>query len=152
MKLTVLLFIVCLSGSLFAQTEIKPDFFEKRNSLTLGFLQGGGSIIGADLEFLITNRFGVQIGAGFVGFGAGINYHLQPSIRSSFISLQYWNQGTGDSFAQNAIGPSFVYRGKKWFTFQIGLAKTLSLGPAMPNDYKQPPVLLLYAIGVYLPV
>lgn len=143
--------LICISTNLFSQEEQVSEQPEKRNSITIGILQGGGSLIGADMEFLLTDRLGVQVGAGLVGFGGGLNYHFKPSIRSSFISLQYWNQGIGDSFAQNAIGPNFVYRGKKWFTAQIGLGVPLEKGPAMPDDFEQPPVMLMYAIGAYIP-
>jgi len=143
--------LICISTNLFSQEEKVSEQPEKRNSITIGILQGGGSLIGADIEFLLTNRFGIQIGAGLVGFGGGLNYHFKPSIRSSFISLQYWNQGIGDSFAQNAIGPNFVFRGKKWFTAQIGLGVPLEKGPAMPDDFVQPPVMLMYSIGAYIP-
>jgi len=143
--------LICCSTNLFSQTEQLNEQIEKRNSITIGILQGGGSLIGADMEFLFTDRFGFQVGAGLVGYGGGLNYHFKPSIRSSFISLQYWNQGIGDSFAQNAIGPNFVFRGKKWFTFQIGLGVPLEKGPAMPADFEQPPVMLLYSIGGYIP-
>ena len=144
--------IICISTNLFSQTEQVNEHIEKRNCITVGIFQGGGSLIGADFEFLLTDQFGFQIGAGFVGFGGGLNFHFKPSIRSSFISLQYWNQGIGESFAQNAIGPSFVYRGKKWLTFQIGLGMLLEEGPALPDDYEQPPVMLMYSIGAYLPL
>lgn len=151
MKHFLIMILVCCTTNLFSQTERLDEQTEKRNSITIGILQGGGSLIGADMEFLLTDQFGFQIGAGLIGFGGGLNYHFKPSIRSSFISLQYWNQGIGDSFTQNIIGPSFVYRGKKWFTFQIGLGVPLEKGPAMPADFEQPPVMLMYSIGGYIP-
>ena len=151
MKQILIMILICISTNLFSIEEQVSEQPEKRNSITIGILQGGGSLIGVDIEFLLTNRFGIQIGAGLVGFGGGLNYHFKPSIRSSFISLQYWNQGIGDSFAQNAIGPNFVYRGKKWFTAQIGLGVPLEKGPAMPDDFVQPPVMLMYSIGAYIP-
>lgn len=144
--------LICISTNLFSQKTQENIPYEKRSSITVGIFQGGGSLVGADFEYLLTKRFGLQVGAGIVGFGAGINYHLKPSIRSSFISLQYWNQGIGDSFTQNAIGPNFVFRGKKWFTCQIGFAFPLAKGPALPKNYEQPPVMLLYAIGAYFPL
>ena len=151
MKQILIMILICISTNLFSIEEQVSEQPEKRNSITIGILQGGGSLIGVDIEFLLTNRFGIQIGAGLVGFGGGLNYHFKPSIRSSFISLQYWNQGIGDSFAQNAIGPNFFYRGKKWFTAQIGLGVPLEKGPAMPDDFVQPPVMLMYSIGAYIP-
>lgn len=109
-------------------------------------------MLGADLEFLVSRKVGMQIGVGYIGFGAGINYHFKPSIRSSFLSLQYWNQGVGDSFAQNAVSANFVFRARKVFTCQLGLGYPISSGPAMPDDYVMPPVMLTYAIGVYFPI
>jgi len=154
MKQILNMILICISTNLFSQegqVSQVSEQTEKRNSITIGILQGGGSLIGADMEFLLTDRFGFQIGAGLVGFGGGLNYHFKPLIRSSFISLQYWNQGIGNSFAQNVIGPNFVYRGKKWFTAQIGLGVPLEKGPAMPDDFVQPPVMLMYSIGAYIP-
>jgi hypothetical protein len=151
MKQILLIIMICISTNLFSQSEYINEQIEKRNSITIGILQGGGSLIGADLEFLLTDRLGFQLGAGFVGFGGGLNYHFEPSIRSSFISLQYWNQGFGDSFVQNLVGPNYVYRSRKWFTCQIGLGFPLGRGPAMSDDLEQPPVMLTYSIGGYIP-
>ncbi|MFV0501953.1 MAG: hypothetical protein ACK5MH_10220 [Bacteroidales bacterium] len=75
MKKILILIMICLSTNLFSQTEQISNVEEKRNCITIGFLQGGGSLIGADFEFLLTDRFGIQFGAGIVGFGGGINYH-----------------------------------------------------------------------------
>lgn len=144
---SVLLFI---TKKIHSQNETaKP---EHKAAVTIGIFQGGGSLLGIDLEKILYKNLAIQAGFGLVGFGAGINIHIQPSIRSSFFSLQYWNQGIGNSFAQNAVGPCFVYRSKKWFTFQIGLAKTLSRGPAFPKNMRQPDLMLTYAIGFYLPM
>jgi hypothetical protein len=129
--------------------KVKP---ERNAAATIGLLQGGGSFLGVDFEKLIYKGLGLQAGVGLLGFGAGINFHFEPSIRSSFISIQYWNQGIGDSFTQNAVGPCYVYRAKKWFTFQLGLARPLSRGPALPKSFNQPDVMLTYAIGLYLPL
>lgn len=142
-----ILFVACVSQA-FSQFEQEPD---KKLCATVGILQGGGSLIGADLEALVYDRIGLQAGAGFVGFGAALNFHFKPTIRSSFISLSYWHQGVGDSFTQSALGPTFVYRGKKWFTAQLGLGYTLEKGPAWPKDVEQPSMMLLYSIGAYIP-
>ena len=151
MKNTCIFILLCLSIRAYSQVEQAPIITEKYKSASIGFLQGGGSLIGADFEFLLTDRFGVQVGLGFIGFGGGLTYHLKPSIRSSFISVQYWNQGTGESFTQNIIGSTFVYRGKRWFTSQLGLGVPLQRGPALPSDFNQPQVMLMYSIGAYLP-
>jgi hypothetical protein len=122
-----------------------------KNNITFGILQGGGSIIGFDYERLVTDRIGLQLGAGLFGAGAGVNFHLKPEIRSSFISLAYWHQGFGDFHAQSIAGSTFVYRANKWFTAQFGLDKTLTQGPAWPTEIQQSNVILLYSIGGYIP-
>lgn len=149
MRQLILLFLVsfCLSN-VFSQEAIDQ---QKKLCATIGILQGGGSLIGADLEVMAFNRVGLQAGAGFVGFGAGLNIHLKPTIRSSFVSLAYWHQGVGYSYSQSLLGPSFVYRGKKWFTAQLGLGFALEQGPSWPKDKEQPPVMLIYSIGAYIP-
>lgn len=130
------------------QTQKEPNI-----AFTLGLLQGGGSLVGADFELLVSDRVGLQVGAGVVGLGAAINYHLQPSIRSSMISLLYWHQGLGETFTQSLLGPSYVFRAKKLFTASLGLGFALEQGPGWPKDkLDQPPVMLTYSIGIYLPV
>lgn len=152
MKKIILVIILCgFSFYLFSQNKpIKKT--EKSNCITAGILQGGGSLFGVDFETFITKQFGVQLGVGVIGFGAGLNYHFKPSVRSSFISLQYWHQGIWNSFSQSIIGPSFVFRGKKWLTFQIGLGAPIDIGEAFPDDVEQADIMLMYSIGAYIPV
>ena len=143
-----LLFIGGLVFGQEAQTEKKPN-----TAVTLGFLQGGGSLVGVDFEHLVSDRISLQVGVGIIGLGAAINYHLKPSISSSMISLLYWHQGIGNTFTQSLLGPSFVFRAKKLFTASLGLGFALAQGPAWPKDkIDQPPVMLTYSIGIYLPV
>ena len=143
--------LVCLSAGVFSQVIENKDI-EKSSSLTIGILQGGGSLFGADFETLVSKQLGLQIGAGLIGYGGGINYHFKPSIHSSFLSLQYWHQGIGSSTAQAVVGPTFVYRAPKWFTAQIGLGYVLEYGPAWPSSSPKSPVILLYSIGAYFPI
>jgi hypothetical protein len=126
---------------------------ESQAAITAGILQGGGSLIGADLEFMPTRSIGLQVGAGFVGYGAGVNFHFKPGVRSSFLSLQYWHQGMTDSNYQSVVGPTFVYRAPKWFTAQIGAGYLLSgAGATYSNTRAATPVILLYSIGAYFPL
>jgi hypothetical protein len=127
------------------------DKNDLQNSITVGFLEGGGSLVGFDFEMMFSKSASLQLGAGFVGFGAGLNMHLKPTIRSTYISLQYWHQGFRESYTQSLIGPSLVFRAKKVFTCQIGFAFALEEGPAWPENKIQPPVMLTYAIGAYFP-
>jgi hypothetical protein len=116
MKYVYIIFaLISINTKAFSQNEKVET--ERTAAVTIGLLQGGGSLLGIDIEKMLYKRLSAQVGFGLVGFGAGINIHAEPSIRSSFFSIQYWNQGIGASFAQNAIGPCYVYRSKKWFTF-----------------------------------
>jgi hypothetical protein len=150
-KLIVAVSLLIVSLNAFSQV-IEEDEVEKRNSITVGILQGGGSLVGADFEALVSRKIGVQFGAGLFGYGVGLDYHLNPSIRSSFISMQYWHQGFGTNYSQSLVGPSFVYRGKRWFTAQIGLGYVLGYGSAWPSDADKSPVILTYSIGAYFPL
>lgn len=142
--------LVLLHFRLMAQESNPPE--DSKFAVTVGVLNGGGSLVGADFELMAGPRVGLQIGAGLVGLGAGINYHLKPGIRSSMLSLQYWHQGVGDSYTQSLIGPSYVYRAKKLLTAQIGFGFALEEGPNWPADKDQPPAMLMYSIGIYFPV
>ena len=122
-----------------------------RGALTIGLLNGGGGILGADLEIMMSSRIGVQAGLGLYSYGAGINFHLEPGIRSSLMNFGYWHQGIGDSHTQTIIGPSYVYRSRKNFTSQIGLGFLIEEGPAWPSDKKHLPVMLVYSLGFYFP-
>ena len=146
------IFLVVFTTMLSSQINKDSVSTGKKVSLTVGVLQGGGSLLGADFEALLTDRVGFQLGAGLVGYGAGLNYHLKPGINSSFISLTYWHQGAGSTYTQSLLGPSFVYRAKKIFTAQLGLGFVLGRGPAFPSSLTQTPVILLYSIGVYFPL
>ncbi len=136
------------------------DSNEKKRALTLGILQGGGSLIGIDLELLLTRKIGIQFGGGFFGYGIGVNYHLEPRVNSSFFSLSYWHQGLLNTYAQSVLGPTFVFRAKKIFTAQLGFGYVIELGPAMEGWFESkgkkikdyPPVILLYSIGIYIPL
>ncbi len=123
----------------------------KKSAISIGFLNGGGSLLGFDMELLLTKNFGFQLGGGFVGYGAGLNLHFSPKINSSFLSFQYWHQGIKNSYTQSLIGPSVVFRAKKYLAAQLGLAYVLEHGPAWPTDVKTSPVILTYSIGLYFP-
>ncbi len=92
-----------------------------RNCLSTGIFLGGGSYVGVDYEFLIVDYFGVQVGGGFYGFDMGLNIHFKPGVNTSFLSLQAQVQGNGSAYRRLFSGPIFVYRGKRWFTAQIGI-------------------------------
>ncbi|MFB6319871.1 hypothetical protein [Saccharicrinis sp. FJH54] len=142
--------------------SVSPSGKSENTIVTVGIMQGGGSLLGVDVEQRVANRIGIQLGGGFLGYGGGVNYHLQPGIRSSCLSLQYIHQGYskyGSNFRRNtlltensALTASYVYRARKWFTCQIGLAYSID-----PDDRdwtyetSHVPIFLMYSMGAYLP-
>lgn len=131
----------------------KKYIYDDRNAaITIGFLNGGGSLIGFDMEILFSKRFGLQLGGGIIGYGAGLNLHFLPRINSSFISIQYLNQGTGRGFVQSVIGPSLGFRAKKILSLNIGFGYVLEKGPAYPKNLEFSPVILTYSIGCFFPL
>jgi hypothetical protein len=142
---------VSLSRQDVSEIQYGKPAFNYENSFTIGILEGGGSLVGFDCETMISKSLGFQVGAGVIGFGLGINRHFKPTTQSSYLSLQYWHQGFGNSYSQALIGPSYVFRARKIFSFQIGLGYAVGKGPAWPEDTTQPPVMLTYAVGCYFP-
>lgn len=150
-----ILFIVCVLfytyTSMAQEVEVtEPD--GRKVAITVGFLNGA-SLLGVDLEFLLTDRVGFQIGGGLIGYSAGLNYHLKPGIRSSFMSMQYWHQGgSGSTHTQSLVSGNFVYRYRKLLQAQIGIGFPTAKGDAWPTNTEQPHVMLTYAIGLYFPL
>lgn len=160
--LTILLFTGMLGSCISSYGQITEEELKRMlepsedaiGATTIGILQGGGSILGIDLEVLATKHLGIQAGAGLVGYGAAFNYHPKGGFRSSFLSLTWWHQGHRDSYVQSLLGPSYVFRGKRWFTAQIGLGFQVDKGPAAKTIDPDllPAVQLLYSLGAYFPL
>jgi hypothetical protein len=138
-------------GSINNNSDLMNNTSDYTKCVSIGILHGGGGLLGLDMEFKLTDHLGIQAGAGLFSFGGGLNYHFKPTIRSSYLSLLYWHQGIGSSYTESLIGPSLVFRGKKWFTAQIGLGALIEKGPAWPDDTETVPFMLTYAIGIYFP-
>jgi hypothetical protein len=143
-------FVICLMilMSLKSFSQYKASSGEEKAIMSVGLLQGGGSLVGADLELKLANHLGAQIGAGLLGYGAGIDFHFKPDIRSSSLSLQYWHQGISPYAYQSWAGPLYVYRAPRWFTASIGLGLNTG-GNLLPTST---PVTLLFSIGGYFPL
>ena len=126
----------------------------KNLCLTVGILQGGGSLLGVDIDVKILKQLSIQGGLGLTSFGGALNYHLKPGIKSSCISLSYWHQGFEPYYIQSILGPTYVYRGRKGFTSQFGIGKVLELSSLGRDNYKKlspnsppPSVILIYSLG-----
>jgi hypothetical protein len=159
-KITLLLILTAISFCISAQETDEyqtPEQRMKKTSINAGVMMGGGSLIGADFEVLLTDRFAVQAGAGISSFGFGVNYHLKPRINSSFISVQYMQQGFGNYHYASYIAPTFNFRTRKIFQASLGLGYVVSKGPGI-IDYMESKgrfdlyVTLMFSVGVYFPL
>ena len=110
----------------FPETEVSQQHEEivtiskwshARTSLNVGFLMGGGGLVGVDAEFLIGQRIGFQFGGGIGSMGFSVNYHFKPYINSQFVSFTYWQQGFFDNHYASYLGPMYVFRAKKIIQF-----------------------------------
>lgn len=134
--------------------EEKKDTLIKKNAATVGFLHGGGGIVGGSLEFMLNDRVSLQGGMGIFSYGGSLNYHMKPGVATPYLSFSYWHQGLGNSYFQSVLGPSYTYRFNKLVSLELGLGRVLEKGPALkrekdPSEY--PPVVLIYSIGLYFP-
>lgn len=156
-KLLIVILLISSFSLLYAEeTKIAKKNQKVQNvKAAIGILNGGGGIVGVDLEFLLRNRISFQIGVGYVSFGAGFNIHMEKTLNSSFFNIGYWHQGLGNTHAQSMIGPSYVWRWK-YFQFQLGFGYRVIEGPyfdevAKALDTKvedMPKYLLLYSIAI----
>jgi hypothetical protein len=152
MKKSIKIFFILIVFVITFQKSFSQEIEHiEKNAVTFGIFQGGGALIGIDLEQMVSKRIGLQIGAGILAFGAGINYHLKPTIRSPFLGLAYWHQGLQSTYTQSLLGPTFVWRSKKLFTAQLGIGFKIQNGPAILPQYENIPVMLIYSIGIYFP-
>lgn len=148
--------ILGLVSGLSAQASSSPA--TEANAITIGVLQGGGGLVGMDYEFLVDDRWGVQLGAGLVSLGAGLTYHHENSVHSNAFWFGLWNQGLpGDSYSATYVGVSYIMRGWGWLNGQIGIAYIPFRGAELVRTMKDmsgsdqdlPPVALLYSLGWY---
>lgn len=151
--LSVCFFFHPLKGQ---DSKSKQDLYKKKSAVSISFFKNG-SVAGCDYEHMITKQVSFQIGAGYIGYGGGINFHLQPSVESSFFSLQYYNQGIGDKYIQSFVGPSYTYRSVELFTFSAGMGFNVKKGMNF-SEYSYTlngstsEVLLTLAIGIFIPL
>ncbi len=150
-------------SGVFAETEAEESAEEEAEdqepktwAVLAGFLHGGGSLLGADLELLVFDRFAIQAGAGYEGYGAAVNFHFEPTLRSHYLSLAYWHQGFSADLSQQAAGLTFGFRSFEWLTVQLGVGYVLYRGETAADNLKQAydtetlsRFMVLYSIGAF---
>lgn len=137
--------------SLLAQTKGRVPS-DKKCAIEVGFLNGGGGLVGVDFEYLVWDRLSVQAGIGAVSFGGAVNYHFKPYINSSMVSLVYMHQGVGNSYTASWLGPMYTFRAPKIFQVSGGLGLKVGDGPAATSETLKSSASLLFTIGVYFPL
>ncbi|VBB48343.1 exported hypothetical protein [uncultured Paludibacter sp.] len=144
------LFFLFLTANSQTSTAVNSSWdFVSETAVSAGFGMGGNSIFGADLEVMVLPRFSAQLGAGFWGFSGGINYHIYPTVSSSFFSFQAWQSGFGNRYKAIYAGPSFQYRANKLFQAGIGVGYQINKSP---NYNPQNKALLTVNLGIYFPL
>jgi hypothetical protein len=152
-KVLFLLLFTALSISLSAQISFDLNFFKKpKAAISAGYHGGGGGWAGVDFEYLPQKNIGIQAGVGILSYGFGVNYHFNKGgVRSPYVQLGYWHQGFGDRHTQSLVGPTFVYRFKRFVQLQGGFGARVGTGPALNPDITFP-FALMYSVSLYLPV
>lgn len=150
MKNLIIILILLTCFKIQAQND-KPE--RKQDALvTIGFLQGGGSLIGCDIEGLVTKRVGLQVGFGLLGYGGAVTYHLKKDdIKSPAIAMNYWHQGLWGSYVQSLVGPTFVYRAWNILSFQLGFGALVDKGPKYDELFdEEVPLMLTFSVGIFI--
>lgn len=122
--------------------EIKEEsggktFFE------LGFLKAG-ALVGTELEITTSERVSLYVGAGFKGFGGGLNIYANEGFEGSGFKVGYFQQGWGSTFAGSIAGVSFFYKMKPGISLDLGIGKIISRGNF---DYGGKSFILIYSLG-----
>lgn len=138
-------------------SENPPATDLRKMAFTIGAFNAAG-IVGMDLEAMITEQIGLQLGCGMgfvgLGFDAGLNVHFKRNnIRSSFINIGYCHYGVGKYHTVGYLGPRYVFRAKKLFTFSAGFAVVTDIGPNVGPDANVAVgnMVLTGTIGLYFP-
>lgn len=133
--------------------QINPGIYERNEKtvIVLGYGSGGGSIVGADIETLLTGRLGFMAGAGFIGANVGFNFHLKPKIRSPYLSVQLWQNGLSYAHIYTSVGP---YLGVRLFNFlnvEAGVGYILATGDNATQAVLDSDIALGLKVGAFFP-
>ena len=149
-----LIIIIALLLNVFELHSSENKYEGRTSLLTVGFLQGGGGLIGGDYETLISEQWGLSVGIGLASYGTAIHYHFKPSITSHSLALTYWNQGFKASDTTNYLGLSYVMRSKtSGWSGQLGIGYVMHMSETHKKILKETfgsndiPYALLYSIG-----
>jgi hypothetical protein len=134
-------------------TPGRPGKMGQPNSTwSIGVLQGG-SLVGVEREFRIEDAFGLQVGAGLVGFSLGANYHFRKTTNRSLLSAVYKNVGLGYfGTAGLEYGYRWAVRDNWGLGFQLGYGLFTHRSTRFDDDLPEArdmPGLLTYSMGIF---
>ena len=107
MRTAFLTSIFILFSSLILAQDQETDGPDGSIVGTAGFMQGGRSIVGLDIEFFVTDKFGAQVGLGLFSVGAALNYHFKRSISGTHLSF-FFNYPTARLTLDSRYRPTLV--------------------------------------------
>jgi len=137
---------------------VQEDRNLSHSAVTVGLLNGAG-LLGAEFEYLVNDRIGLQAGTSFTGYDVALNYHLKPGARSSSLSFGYMHSTFAKpEYEQKTLQLSYLHRNPGGiFTATIGLGYSLGRGAELERIMTEafntapPEVYLVYSIGAYFP-
>lgn len=144
-------FTIIVAGAqnyIYEQKHEKWDFV-RETAVSAGIGIGGNSVFGTELQVMFVPRWSAQLGVGIGGFSGGVNYHINPTVSSPYISLQAWQQGFGKNYKAAYAGPMFVYRADRLLQAGLGLGYQIDRNPALEFNSKY---MLMFNLGIYLPM
>lgn len=130
------------------QKDRRWDFVSE-SAVSAGLGIGGNSAFGVELQTMFLPKLSAQLGAGIGGFSGGFNYHIYPSVRSPYFSLQAWQQGFATEYKASYAGAMFVYRADRLLQAGFGAGYQIHKNPAVEFDSKY---VLMFNLGVYFPL
>ncbi len=131
------------------------SLLDNRNAISLGLAAAGSTIVGVEYERLFSPYWSAQIGVGLAGASIATAFHFQPTVNSSFLSLNCWLNGFLDKdnllgYHYIMIGPAFTYRANRWFYASFGAGAIVDKGPAIADWNDKSPIGINISLGTYV--
>jgi hypothetical protein len=110
---------------------------ENRNVTAIGYQIGGWSLIGVEYEFRVHDYIGLNAGAGYSGWTAGLKIHTNDDKSSPFFNFSFKDGGFG---LINTIGAEYggrlVFIQKKDIALhsQVGIARLTYIDEGFEYD------------------
>jgi len=161
-NLVTTIYFLILSHTILAQiTEIEPISKEPHknkalNMIAAGYQIGGRSYVGFEYEFRFSKYIGLNVGAGIVGYTAGLKFHSCPCRTGPFLNVSFKDGGFGNIGTMNAeIGGILFFLDKKekiGLLGQIGVGKIIYISKEMEEKLTKnnqiPNMIISFGVGL----